>query len=367
MLALGESRRRLGGEVNVTSETPIQLEHVSRFYGSGSQQVRAVDDVSFTIEPGETLCLVGESGCGKSTTGRMMAGLLEPSEGRVLYGGEDVAKLPEEDKKRFRRAVQIIHQDPYASLNPIRNVTQILSAPLRRHKLVKSRSELKTKLHELLETVGLTPPEDFLRKHPHQLSGGQRQRVSVARALTVNPEVIVADEPVSMVDVSLRIGLLNILLKLQQDLGVAFLFITHDLAVAKHFSWEGRIGVMYLGRMVELGSTQRVVREPVHPYTRALISALPEADPELTRNKERLRPRSPDIPSLLNLPAGCPFHPRCPMYEEGLCDTDRPAEDAVALEGHLAACYVAARELGQEDRIPESSRAAGAEAMRRTA
>jgi peptide/nickel transport system ATP-binding protein len=349
------------------SRRPIELEHVSRFYGSGSQQVRAVDDVSFTIEPGETLCLVGESGCGKSTTGRMMAGLLEPSDGRVLYGGSDVSKLPEEEKKRFRRAVQIIHQDPYASLNPIRNVTQILSAPLRRHKLVKSRSELRNKVHELLETVGLTPPEDFLRKHPHELSGGQRQRVSVARALTVDPEVIVADEPVSMVDVSLRIGLLNILLKLQQDLGVAFLFITHDLAVAKHFSWEGRIGVMYLGRMVELGSTQRVVREPVHPYTRALISALPEADPGLTRNKERLRPRSPDIPSLLNLPAGCPFHPRCPMYEEGLCDTDRPAEDAVALEGHLAACYVAARELGQEDRIPESSRIAASEAGRRTA
>ena len=349
------------------SRTPIELEHVSRFYGSGSQQVRAVDDVSFTIEPGETLCLVGESGCGKSTTGRMMAGLLEPSDGRVLYGGSDVSKLPEEEKKRFRRAVQIIHQDPYASLNPIRNVTQILSAPLRRHKLVKSRSELRNKVHELLETVGLTPPEDFLRKHPHELSGGQRQRVSVARALTVDPEVIVADEPVSMVDVSLRIGLLNILLKLQQDLGVAFLFITHDLAVAKHFSWEGRIGVMYLGRMVELGSTQRVVREPVHPYTRALISALPEADPGLTRNKERLRLRSADLPSLLNLPAGCPFHPRCPMYEEGLCDTDRPAEDAVDLDGHLAACYVAARELGQEDRIPESSRIAASEARRRTA
>jgi oligopeptide/dipeptide ABC transporter ATP-binding protein len=345
--------------------TPIELEHVSRFYGSGNKQVRAVDDVSFTIRPGETLCLVGESGCGKSTTGRMMAGLLEPSEGRVLYGGTEVGSLPEEERKSFRRAVQIIHQDPYASLNPIRSVTQILSAPLQRHKLVKSRTELKTRLRKLLETVGLTPPEDFLKKHPHQLSGGQRQRVSVARALTVNPEVIVADEPVSMVDVSLRIGLLNMLLGLQQDLGVAFLFITHDLAVAKHFSWEGRIGVMYLGRMVELGSTQRLVREPVHPYTRALISALPEADPELTRNKERLRLRSPDIPSLLNLPAGCPFHPRCPMYEEGLCDTDRPAEDAVSLDGHLAACYVAARELGQEDRIPESSKKA--RDMRRTA
>jgi peptide/nickel transport system ATP-binding protein len=295
----------------------------------------------------------------------MMAGLLEPSEGRVLYGGKEVGSLADVERKSFRRAVQIIHQDPYASLNPIRSVTQILSAPLQRHKLVKSRAELKSRLRELLETVGLTPPEDFLKKHPHQLSGGQRQRVSVARALTVNPEVIVADEPVSMVDVSLRIGLLNMLLSLQRDLGVAFLFITHDLAVAKHFSWDGRIGVMYLGRMVELGSTQRLVKEPVHPYTRALISALPEADPELTRNKERLRLRSPDIPSLLNLPAGCPFHPRCPMYEEGLCDTDRPAEDAVSLDGHLAACYVAARELGQEDRIPESSKKA--RDMRRTA
>ena len=353
--------------MGATRGTPIELEHAGRSYGSGSQRVRAVDDVSFTIEPGQTLCLVGESGCGKSTTGRMTAGLLEPSEGRVLYGDEEVDALPEEEKRRFRRAVQIIHQDPYASLNPIRNVTQILSAPLRRHRLAKSRSELQKRLHELLETVGLTPPEEFLKKYPHQLSGGQRQRVSVARALTVDPEFIVADEPVSMVDVSLRIGLLNMLLRLQKDLGVAFLFITHDLAVAKHFSWGGRIGVMYLGRMVELGPTQKVVREPVHPYTRALISALPEADPELTRNKERLRLRSPDIPSLLNLPAGCPFHPRCPMYEEGLCDTDRPAEDAVALEGHVAACYVAARELGQEDRIPESSRAAGAEAVRRTA
>jgi oligopeptide/dipeptide ABC transporter ATP-binding protein len=349
------------------SGTRIELEHVSRLYGTGSQQVRAVDDVSFTIEPGETLCLVGESGCGKSTTGRLVAGLLEPSEGRMLYGGREVKSLSDEEHKRFRRAVQIIHQDPYASLNPIRSVAQTLSAPLRRHRLVKSRAELKARLVELLELVGLTPPEDFLRKYPHQLSGGQRQRVSVARALTVNPEFIVADEPVSMVDVSLRISLLNMLLKLQNELGVTFLFITHDLAVAKHFAWNGRIGVMYLGRMVELGSTRQLIREPIHPYTRALISALPEADPELTRNKERIQLRSPDIPSLLNLPEGCPFHPRCPLYEEGLCDTDRPAEDVVDLDGHLAACFVEARELGQEDRIPERSRAERARVERRTA
>jgi oligopeptide/dipeptide ABC transporter ATP-binding protein len=341
------------------SGTPIELQHASRLYGSGKHQVRAVDDVSFAIEPGETLCLVGESGCGKSTTGRMVAGLLEPSEGRVLYGGKDVEKLSEAETKRFRRAVQIIHQDPYASLNPIRSVAQILSAPLRRHGLVKSRRELRERLVELLERVGLTPAQDFLNKYPHQLSGGQRQRISVARALTVEPEFIVADEPVSMVDVSLRISLLNMLLRLQSELGVAFLFITHDLAVAKHFAWEGRIGVMYLGRMAELGETQELVRNPIHPYTKALISALPEADPELTRSKERLRLRSQEIPSLLNLPSGCTFHPRCPLYEENFCELERPAEDVVNAGGHLAACFVMAREMGMEDRIPESARVGG--------
>jgi oligopeptide/dipeptide ABC transporter ATP-binding protein len=337
--------------------TPITLDHAGRSYGWGTQLVRAVDDVSFTIEPGMTLCLVGESGCGKSTTGRMVAGLLEPTEGRILYGDKEVSSLKDEESRRFRRAVQIIHQDPYASLNPIRSIAQTLSAPLKRHGLVRSRAELGSRLEELLETVGLTPPGDYLRKYPHQLSGGQRQRVSVARALTVNPEIVVADEPVSMVDVSLRISLLNMLLKLQNELDVTFLFITHDLAVAKHFAWNGRIGVMYLGRMVELGSTQQVIKNPIHPYTKALIEALPEADPEITRNKHRVGLRSPDIPSLLNLPRGCAFHPRCPAYEEGLCDTERPAEDAVDLDGHLAACFVAARELGQADRIPQSVKA----------
>jgi oligopeptide/dipeptide ABC transporter ATP-binding protein len=263
--------------------------------------------------------------------------------------------LPKAEAKRFRRAVQIIHQDPYASLNPTRSIAQTLSAPLLHHKLVPRRG-LTDRLYELLEIVGLTPPGDFLKKYPYQLSGGQRQRVSVARALTVEPEFIVADEPVSMVDVSLRVSLLNMLLDLQTKLGVTFLFITHDLAVAKHFAWNGKIGVMYLGRMVELAPTQQLVKVPIHPYTRALIAALPEADPELTRNKARLRLRSPDIPSLLELPPGCTFHPRCPLYEEGLCDLERPAPDVVNRDGHQAACFVMARELGQEDRIPLSLR-----------
>ena len=336
----------------------ITFDGVSRLYPAGNKTIRAVDDVSFTIEPGQTLCLVGESGCGKSTTGRMVAGLIPPSEGRVLYGGKEVSSLPQAGAKHFRRAVQIIQQDPYASLNPTRSIAQILSAPLLHHKLVKSRLELNTRMEELLQIVGLTPPADFLRKYPHQLSGGQRQRVAVARALTVDPEFIVADEPVSMVDVSLRVSLLNMLMRLQQDLGVTFLFITHDLAVARHFAWDGRIGVMYLGRMVEIAPTPQLIGEPIHPYTRALISALPEADPHVTRNKERLRLRSADIPSLLNLAPGCTFHPRCPLYEEGLCEQQRPADDVVRLDEHKAACFVMARELGQIGRIPAELRIA---------
>jgi peptide/nickel transport system ATP-binding protein len=340
---------------------------VTKTYGRGGQQVRAVDDISFRIEPGNTLCLVGESGSGKSTTGRLLAGLLSPSQGRILYDGRDTTALTGPQLAEFRRAVQIIHQDPYASLNPIRSVGQTMAAPLRHHRLVKSRSALNQRMVDLLELVGLTPPEDFLRKYPHQLSGGQRQRVSVARALTVDPEFIVADEPVSMVDVSLRVSLLNMLMELQSKLGVTFLFITHDLAVARHFSWSGRIGVMYLGRMVELGPTPTVIGEPIHPYTRALIAALPEPDPRLTRNKERLRLRSYDIPSLLHVPEGCPFHPRCPSYERGLCDTDRPALDAADLGNQQAACYVMARELGQAERIPESSKWARQRALEREA
>jgi len=341
------------------SETAIEFVHVSKLFGHGKNQIRAVDDVSFKIEKGKTLCLVGESGSGKSTTGKMVAGLLPPSEGKILYKGKDVSTLTHSESKQFRRAVQMIHQDPYASLNPIRSVAQILATPLQHHHIVRSKPELYRKMEELLEIVGLTPPRDFLFKYPHQLSGGQRQRVAVARALTVNPELIVADEAVSMVDVSLRVSLLNMMLRLQKELGVTFLFITHDLAVAKHFAWEGQLAVMYLGRIVELGDTQDLIADPIHPYTRALITALPEADPVVTRTKKRLILRSPDIPSLLNLPSGCTFHPRCPLYEEGFCEIERPASDVVNINGHLAACFVEARKRGQEDRIPESVRFGG--------
>jgi oligopeptide/dipeptide ABC transporter ATP-binding protein len=224
----------------------------------------------------------------------------------------------------LRRSLQIVHQDPFASLNPAHTIGDILSFPLKRHHMVKSRADLRRRIWELLTLVDLTPPGDIVGKYPHQLSGGQRQRVSIARALTVNPRLIVADEAVSMVDVSIRIGILKMLQRLREQLGLSIVFITHDLALAKYFAWDGRIAVMYLGRIVEIGPTEQVINNPAHPYTRALLAAVPEADPELTRQKRPITLRSEDIPRLSDLPPGCPFHPRCPFFEPGLCDAYVP-------------------------------------------
>jgi len=320
----------------------IELDHVSQIFATKRGPVHAVNDVSLTIEAGEVLCLVGESGSGKTTTAKMIAGLRPPTTGRMLYHGQDVKALTGDKQAEFRRAVQIVHQDPYSSLNPIRTIYQTLSAPLLKHKIVPNRRGAEERARELLQMVGLTPPANFLHVYPHQLSGGQRQRVSVARALTLNPRVIVADEAVSMIDVSLRVSILNLLLKLREDLDVTFLFITHDLAIAKYFAWTGHIGVMYLGRLVEYGRTPRVIAEATHPYTMALLSAIPEPDPDLTRTKEEMQLRSADIPSLLRLPSGCPFHPRCPLWEEGLCDVVYP--DLVSVgEERSSACHVIVR------------------------
>jgi peptide/nickel transport system ATP-binding protein len=321
----------------------IELDHVSQVFRTKAGAVHAVNDVSLTIEPGSVLCLVGESGSGKTTTAKMIAGLRPPTSGKMLYNGQDVAALQGEKLAEFRRAVQIVHQDPYASLNPIRTIYQTLSAPLLKHKIVPNRRAAEDRAKELLEMVGLTPPSNFLHLYPHNLSGGQRQRVSVARALTLNPRVIVADEAVSMIDVSLRVSILNLLLKLREDLGVTFLFITHDLAIAKYFAWTGHIGVMYLGQVVEYGRTPSVIADPTHPYTRALLAAIPEPDPDLTRKKEEVQLRSADLPSLLHLPPGCTFHPRCPLWEEGLCDVVWPTLVEVG-DGQSTACHVIARE-----------------------
>jgi oligopeptide/dipeptide ABC transporter ATP-binding protein len=302
----------------------IQLERVSRTFDTADGTLPVLQDINLEIYPREVLCLVGESGCGKTTTGKIIAGLLDASSGNVHVNGTPLAQYPRKERARLRRSMQIIHQDPFASLNPSHTIGQILSFPLRRHQMVKGRAQQRRRVWELLKLVDLTPPGDIVDKYPHQLSGGQRQRVSIARALTVDPQLIVADEAVSMVDVSIRVGLLKMLHGLSEMLDLAVVFITHDLALAKYFAWNGRLAVMYLGRIVEIGRTPDIIRNPAHPYTKALLSAVPEADPTRTRQKEPMRLRSDAIPSLLDIPSGCAFHPRCPFHQPGVCDSDVP-------------------------------------------
>jgi peptide/nickel transport system ATP-binding protein len=321
------------------TEPLIALEHVMRTFTVKGQTIKAVDDVNLTIPAGELLCLVGESGCGKTTTGKMIAGLLPTSSGHILYRGKDIATISSSDRKAYRLGVQMVHQDPYASLNPTQTIYDILAAPLQHHRFTRGEAETKKRVRDLLEIVDLTPPDDFLDKYPHQLSGGQRQRVSVARALTVQPKFIVADEAVSMVDVSIRVSLLNMFTRLKDEMGVGVLLITHDLALAKYFAWEGRIGVMYLGRLVEIGPARQVVEHPQHPYTQVLLSAIPEADPDATRTKQRIQLRSTDMPSLLRLPSGCTFHPRCPAFIGEVCERIIPPLER-AEWGSQVACHL---------------------------
>ena len=320
----------------------ISLKGVSQTFRSKKGDVPAVDDVSISVDPGEVLCLVGESGCGKTTSARMAAGLAKPTGGTVEFEGRDIWDMSSSEFTEFRKSVQYVHQDPYASLNPIRDIHETLSTPLLKHKIAKNKAEGWTQSAELLRRVDLTPAESYLSKFPHQLSGGQRQRVAVARALSLSPKLIIADESTSMLDVSIRVGMLNMLGRLRDDLGVGFLFITHDLAIAKYFGWSGKIAVMYLGRVVEFGRTPDVINNPQHPYTKALLDAVPEPDPDLALTK---KPggglRSAEIPSLRALPSGCTFHPRCPLYAEGPCDTVRP-ELVPADDGRQVSCHVVA-------------------------
>jgi ABC-type oligopeptide transport system ATPase subunit len=266
----------------------MALDNVTQVFKTRRGEVRAVDGVTLTLEPGQVLCLVGESGSGKTTTARIAAGLTKPTGGVVRFEGRDIHRLGGGAFTGFRRAVQYIHQDPYASLNPIRDVFGTIAAPLRRHGLARGRDQAWQRACELLTEVDLAPPEHFLTKFPHQLSGGQRQRVAVARALTLGPRLIIADEATSMLDVSIRISLLNVLQKLRDDLGVGFLFITHDLALAKYFGWHGHTAVMHEGSIVEFGPTPEVINAPQHDYTRALLEAIPEPDPDLARRKRGL-------------------------------------------------------------------------------
>jgi oligopeptide transport system ATP-binding protein len=292
--------------------------------------VKAVDDVSFFIRKGETLGLVGESGCGKTTTGRVILRLQEPTHGEALFEGRDIFKLGKEELRRLRRDMQIIFQDPYSSLNPRMTVGDIIGEPLEIHKLARGKEKVR-RVQELLEVVGLSPYH--ANRYPHEFSGGQRQRIGIARALAVNPKLIIADEPVSALDVSIQAQVLNLLEELQKEFGLTYLFIAHDLSVVKHIS--DRIAVMYLGRIVELAAADELFSNPQHPYTEALLSAVPIPNPEMRRERIIL---PGDVPSPINPPAGCRFHTRC-LYAQPSCKVDDPAFADIG-GGHYVACPV---------------------------
>ena len=322
------------------SENLIQIEHLKQYfpaggYGKKKKYIRAVDDVSFTISRGETLGLVGESGCGKTTTGRTLLRLYEPTGGRFEYDGEvifDVEKKTYADMLPYRKKMQIVFQDPYASLDPRMTVGDIVGEAIDVHKMAANKQERYEIIIEMLRRVGLN--SEHANRYPHEFSGGQRQRVGIARALAVRPEFIVCDEPISALDVSIQAQVINMFEDLQEQMGLTYLFIAHDLSAVKHIS--NRIGVMYLGKMVELADSYELITRPLHPYTRSLISAIPIADPRAARESRRIV-LGGDVPSPLTPPSGCRFRTRCP-YATEQCAQEVPQWREVE-KGHFAACH----------------------------
>ncbi len=317
---------------NVVKHFPIH----GGLFGRQVNAVKAVDGVSFAVQRGETLSLVGESGCGKSTVGRCVARLLDLTSGELMLDGQRIDGLPESRLKPFRKRLNIVFQDPFSSLNPRMNVEALVSEPLRSHGIVSGAENRKMRVAELLETVGLSP--DIMDRMPHQFSGGQRQRICIARALASEPDFIVCDEAVSALDVSVQAQIINLLIRLQDELGLAILFISHDLAVVEHLS--DRVAVMYLGRIMEIADRDRLFSEPAHPYTKALLSAVPLPDPTAHRDRVILKG---EVPSPINPPTGCPFRTRCPIATD-LCAQERP-ELIEHRPGQKVACHFPASDL----------------------
>ncbi len=318
---------------NLKVHFPVKAGLFSRVH----ETVKAVDDVSFSIAPGETVGLVGESGCGKTTLGRAIVRLVKPTAGEIFLEGENLLQMSGATLRARCRKFQMIFQDPYGSLNPRMTVEQIVGEALDIHKLTDSKSARQKRISELLKSVGLDPI--YAQRYPHEFSGGQRQRIGIARALAVEPKLIICDEPVSALDVSVQAQIINLLRDLQQQHGIAYLFIAHDLAVVEHISH--RVLVMYLGKIVEAAEAKSLIRDPQHPYTQALISAVPEVDPE-TKRKRIVLPG--DVPSPIHPPSGCPFHPRCPIAQLPKCKDEFPELREVK-KGTFAACHFAGTKI----------------------
>lgn len=304
-----------------------------KMFSRHKRTLKAVDGVSFDIERGRTFGLVGESGCGKTTVGRTIVRLYTPTDGAIYYDGNDIAKLDNKQIAPYRRKMQMIFQDPYASLDPRMTVGDIIAEPIRAHKLYSNDSECKERVRELIATVGLKP--DHISRYPHEFSGGQRQRIGIARALASNPEFIVCDEPISALDVSIQAQVVNELEELQASLGLTYLFVSHDLSMVRHISHD--VGVMYLGHMVEMAPVEELFAHMQHPYTRALLSAVPIADPDLAAKSQRIVIQG-DVPTPIDPPSGCPFRTRCP-YAKDICAEQRPEMRDIG-GGHYCACHM---------------------------